>query len=57
MKVRKFVLETFKGKLPLDIVINICQYLPKKFTKKICKKLRYKSGYRKDKLRHHYHFH
>ena len=57
MNVRKFILETFRAKLPLDIIITICKYLPKNFTQKITKKFTYKSGYRKDKLRYHYHFH
>jgi hypothetical protein len=57
MNNRKYILELFKGKLPFEIIIKICQFTPKLKQKYLGKPVKYKTGYRKDKLRFHIHYH
>jgi hypothetical protein len=59
MNIRKFALNFFTGKLPIEIIIKICQYLPRNQKELVdrTKRFKYSTGNRKDKLRYHIHYH
>jgi hypothetical protein len=58
MNLRKFALEILKNKLPLECIIIVTRYLSKRPCKIDTKRsVKYRSGYRKDKLRYHIHYH
>jgi hypothetical protein len=44
MNNRKYILELFKGKLPFEIIIKICQFTPKLKQKYLGKPVKYKTG-------------
>ena len=56
MNNRKFLLDFFKGVLPIEIVAKICQFVPPFKNKILYGPFKYKTGNRKDKFRFHNHY-